>query len=84
MKKEAPRYAVVRKTVDPPYGLDHTEDLFLSNLQTCRRRMACQNRLAAASTQGIVALAAQGGAATLTEQSDATFSVMQFSSADGE
>ena len=29
-------------------------------------------------------VAAQGGVATLTERSDATFSVMQFSSADGE
>ena len=34
--------------------------------------------------QGIAALAAQGGVATLTERSDATFSVKQFSSADGE
>ena len=33
---------------------------------------------------GIAALAAQGGVATLTERSDATFSVKQFSSADGE
>jgi len=33
---------------------------------------------------GIAALAAQGGVATLTERSDATFSVMQFSSADRE
>ena len=33
---------------------------------------------------GIAALAAQGGVATLTERSDATFSVRQFSSADGE
>ena len=40
--------------------------------------------LLAASPQGIAALAAQGGVATLTERSDATFSVMQFSSADGE
>ena len=37
-----------------------------------------------ASPQGIAALAAQGGVATLTERSDATFSVKQFSSADGE
>jgi len=28
--------------------------------------------------QGIAALAAQGGVATLTERSDATFEVMQF------
>ena len=40
--------------------------------------------LRTASPQGIAALAAQGGVATLTERSDATFSVMQFSSADGE
>ena len=36
------------------------------------------------TSQGIAALAAQGGVATLTERSDATFSVKQFSSADGE
>ena len=42
----------------------------------------CQNRLRTASPQGIAALAAQGGVATLTERSDATFSVGQFSSAD--
>ena len=56
----------------------------MSNLQTCWRQTVCQNRLRPASTQGIVALAAQGGVATLTEQSDATFSVVQFSSADRE
>ena len=33
--------------------------------------------LRTASPQGIAALAAQGGVATLTERSDATFSVMQ-------
>ena len=53
-------------------------------IQTCWRRAVCQNRLRTASPQGIAALAAQGGVATLTERSDATFSVMQFSSADGE
>ena len=74
----------VRKTVDPPYGLDHTEDLFMSNLQTCWRRTVCQNRLVAASPQGIAALAAQGGVATLTEQSDARFSDKQFLAADRE
>ena len=42
------------------------------------------NRLRTASPQGIAALAAQGGVATLTERSDETFTVMQFSSADGE
>ena len=50
--------------------------------QTCWRRTVCQNRLWTASPQGIAALAAQGGVATLTERSDATFEVMQFSSAD--
>ena len=34
--------------------------------------------------QGIAALAVQGGLATLTEQSDETFSVEQFSPADSE
>ena len=53
-------------------------------IQTCWRRAVCQNRLRTASPQGIAALAAQGGVATLTERSDATFSVKQFSSADGE
>ena len=52
--------------------------------QTCWRRTVCQNRLRTASPQGIAALAAQGGVATLTERSDATFSVEQFSSADRE
>ena len=70
--------------MNPPYGLDHTEDLFMSNFQTCRRQTACQNRLRTASTQGIAALAAQWGAAALTERSDATFEVKQFSPADGE
>ena len=56
----------------------------MSNLQTCWRQTVCQNRLRTASTQGIAALAAQGGVATLTERSDATFPVGQFSSADRE
>jgi hypothetical protein len=43
-----------------------------------------QNRLRTASSQGIAALAAQGSVAPLTEQSDETFSVGQFSSADRE
>ena len=56
----------------------------MSNLQTCRPQTVCQNRLRTASPQGVAALAAQGGVATLTEQSDATFSVMQLFSADRE
>ena len=56
----------------------------MSNLQTCWRQTVCQNRLRMASPQGIAALAAQGGVATLTERSDATFSVMQYPPADGE
>ena len=40
--------------------------------------------LRTASPQGIAALAAQGGGATLTEGRDAAFEVMQFSPADGE
>ena len=56
----------------------------MSNLQTCWRQTVCQNRLRTASTQGVAALAVQGSVAPLTERSDETFSVMQFSSADGE
>ena len=50
----------------------------MSNLQACWRQTVCQNRLRTASPQGVAALAAQGGVATLTEQSDETFSVWQF------
>ena len=71
-------YGGIHKTVNPPYGIEHTEDLLTSNSQTCWRRTVCQNRLRTASPQGIAALAAQGGVVTLTERSDATFSVMQF------
>ena len=56
----------------------------MSNLQTCWRQTVCQNRLRTASPQGIAALAVQGGVATLTERSDATFAGKQFSSADRE
>ena len=56
----------------------------MSNLQTCWRRTVYQNRLRTASPQGVAALAAQGGVATLTEGRDATFSVMQYPPADGE
>ena len=69
----------VHKAVNPPYGIEHTEDLLTSNSQTCWRRTVCQNRLLQiARPQGIAALAAQGGVVTLTERSDATFSVWQF------
>ena len=79
-----------RKPSPPDTTLPDTENPYLDNpdkildFQTCWRRTVCQNRLRTASPQGIAALAAQGGVATLTERSDATFSVMQFSSADGE
>ena len=56
----------------------------MSNLQTCWRQTVCQNRLRTASPQGIAALAAQGGVATLTEGRDETFSVRQFSSTGNE
>ena len=56
----------------------------MSNLQTCWRQPVCQNRLRTASPQGVAVLAAQEGVATLTERSDATFSVMQYPPADGE
>ena len=47
-------------------------------IQTCWRRTVCQNLLRVASSQGISALAAQGGVATLRSQSVATFSVLFF------
>ena len=50
----------------------------MSNLQTCWRQTVCQNRLRTASPQGVAALAAQGGVATLTEGRDEAFSVGQF------
>ena len=57
-------------------------DLFgFSNLLAANSILCC---LRTASPQGIAALAAKGGVATLTERSDATFAVKQFSSADGE
>ena len=56
----------------------------MSNLQTCWRQTVCQNRLRTASPQGIDAQASQGSVAPLTERSDATFSVEQFSPADRE
>ena len=56
----------------------------MSNPQTGWRQTVCQKRLRTASPQGIAALAAQGGVATLTERSDAAFEVKQFSSADRE
>ena len=56
-------------------------DLLISNLLAANSISCC---LRTASPQGIAALAAQGGVATLTERSDATFSVEQFSSADRE
>ena len=56
----------------------------MSNLQTCWQQTVCQNRLRTASPQGIDAQASQGSVAPLTEQSDATFSVRQFFSADRE
>ena len=65
------RHSGGRKTVNPPHGCNHTEDCFLHIIQTYWRRTVCQNRLIAASPQGIAALAAQGGAATLTEGRDA-------------
>ena len=40
----------------------------MSNLQTCWRRMVCQNRLRTASPQRIAAFVAQGGVATLRHE----------------
>ena len=50
----------------------------MSNLQTCWRQTVCQTRLRTASPQGVAALAAQGGVATLTEGRDEAFLVGQF------
>ena len=58
--------------------------IHFSRFQTCWRRTVCQNRLRTASPQGIDAQASQGSVAPLTERSDETFSVVQFSSADRE
>ena len=77
-------YGGIHKTVNPPYGIEHTEDLLTSNPQTYWWRTVFQNHLRTASPQGIAAIAAQGGVATLTERSDTAFEVCQFSSADGE
>ena len=52
-----------------------------SNLLAANSILCC---LRTASPQGIAALAAQGGVAPLTEQSDETFSVGHFFSADRE
>ena len=54
-KNAAVQYPGGHKTVNPPYGSDHTEALFMSNLQTCWRQTVCQNRLPPASPQGIAA-----------------------------
>ena len=40
-RKSPPDGGVSAETVNPPYGLDHAEDL-LSNLQTCWRQTVCQ------------------------------------------
>ena len=56
-------------------------DLLISNLLAANSILCC---LRTASPQGIAALAVQGGVATLTERSDATFAGKQFSSADRE
>lgn len=59
------------------------KQLILRMVEIIRRILySLYSNLLAAIPQGIAALAAQGGVATLTERSDATFEVMQFSSAD--
>ena len=50
-------------------------DLLISNLLAANSISCC---LRTASPQGIAALAAQGGVATLTERSDEAFSIWQF------
>ena len=71
-----PLSRLAKKEVDIRTGICLLSDLLAASSILCCLRTA--------SPQGIAALAAQGGVATLTEQSDATFSVVQFSSADRE
>ena len=56
----------------------------MSNLQTCWRQTVCQNRLRTASPQGIAALAAQGGVATLSERSERRPRIADFISGRGK
>ena len=71
-----PLSRLAKKEVDIRTGICLLSDLLAANSILCCLRTA--------SPQGIAALAAQGGVATLTERSDETFSVGQFSSADRE
>ena len=72
-----------RKTVNPPYGSDHTEDLFMFNFKLAGGEQHFMLFADGKSTRDSRFSGARG-VATLTKRSDATFSVKQFSSADGE
>ncbi len=72
-----------KKTVNFSHSATSQRSVFrYSVFQTCWRRTAFY-AVCGRQVHKIAALAAQG-VATLTERSDATFSVKQFSSADGE
>ncbi len=58
--------------MNPPYGLDHTEDCLCLIFKLADGKSTGDSRFSGA----------RGGAATLTERSDATFGVKQFSPAD--
>ncbi len=59
-KKRQAQSSGIRKTVNPPYGYAHTEDLLMSNLQTCWRQLSRDSRFSGARS-----------IATLTKRSDA-------------
>ena len=71
-----PLSRLAKKEVDIRTGICLLSDLLAASSILCCLRTA--------SPQGIAALAAQGGVATLAERSDETFTVGQFSSADRE
>ena len=61
--------------MNPPYGLDHTEDCLCLIFKLADGKSTGDSRFSGAK---------KGGAATLTERSDTTFGVKQFSPANGE
>ena len=71
----------VRKTVHFPHGSDHTEDLLMSNLQTCWWGVDCQKceAFADGKTTGDSRFSGVRGLGSLAERSDGIFSVSRFS-----
>ena len=82
-KQKRAASGAAHKTVNPPYVAIIRRIVFcmIFKLAGGEQQLCC---LRTASPQGIAALAAQGGVATLAERSDETFSVMQPFSADRE